>query len=169
MVVETNWYAVYTRPQWEKKVADLLTRKQIINYCPLNRVMRKWSDRRKIVHEPLFKSYVFVRISNKEMLPVLQTEGIINFVCWLKKPAVIRDEEIELIKDFLNEHTNVSLEKIDMSVNDLVRIVKGPLMEYKGKLIEINNNKVKVKLPSLGFMMIVEVEKSAIEIYKSPM
>jgi hypothetical protein len=51
---ETKWYAVYTRPRWEKKVAEILTDKKIENYCPLNKVVRQWSDRKKIVHEPLF-------------------------------------------------------------------------------------------------------------------
>jgi len=76
----SRWYAVYTRPRWEKKVAGSLTRKKIENYCPFNRVLHQWSDRKKIVLEPLFTSYLFVRISGEEQLAVRQTEGVINFV-----------------------------------------------------------------------------------------
>ena len=65
-----QWYAVYTKPRWEKKVADLLTKKQIENYCPLNRVLRQWSDRKKVILEPLFTSYVFVRISESNQLAI---------------------------------------------------------------------------------------------------
>ncbi|HEX6432075.1 MAG TPA: transcription termination/antitermination NusG family protein, partial [Niastella sp.] len=63
-----RWYAVYTHAKWEKKVADLLTRKNIENYCPLNKVVRQWTDRKKIIYEPLFTSYVFPRITNKEYI-----------------------------------------------------------------------------------------------------
>ena len=63
-----QWYAVYTRPRWEKKVASLLTKKKIENFCPLNKVVRQWADRKKTVYEPLFTSYVFVNTSETEML-----------------------------------------------------------------------------------------------------
>lgn len=158
-----NWYAVYTRPRWEKKVAQSLTRKKIENYCPLNRVLHQWSDRKKIVLEPLFTSYVFVYISPEEQLTVRQTEGINNFVYWLRKPAIIRSEEIETIKKFLNDHINVRLEKIEVNTNDIVRIVSGPLMLREGKVVEILNRAVKVLLPSLGYSLIAQVDKVNIE------
>ena len=67
---DKNWYAVYTKPRWEKKVAGLLERKGIESYCPLNKVQRQWSDRKKIVMEPLFQSYVFVHVGAGEHLGV---------------------------------------------------------------------------------------------------
>jgi len=97
-----KWYVVYTRPRWEKKVADLLFRKKIEYYCPLNKVYKQWSDRKKLVAEPLFTSYVFVRIDESEQLTVRLTDGVINFVYWLGKPAQVRNEELEAISDFLN-------------------------------------------------------------------
>ena len=89
--VTKKWYVVYTRPRWEKKVADQLGRKKIDYYCPLNRVHRQWADRKKIVLEPLFSAYVFVQIDETEQLQVRLTDGVINFVYWLGKPAVIRN------------------------------------------------------------------------------
>src|SRR5688500_10904022 len=105
--MEKRWYAVYTRPRWEKKVAAALSKSEIENYCPLNKVERRWSDRKKIIEEPLFTSYVFVRASLKEQTVIRETDGIVNFVYWLGRPAVIRNEEIDLIKRFLNQHKNV--------------------------------------------------------------
>src|SRR5688572_363024 len=128
---ERKWYAVYTRVRWEKKVAEVLTKKQIQNYCPLNKVKKQWADRKKIVYEPLFTSYVFVKVSPAEHLSMIQTDGIINFVYWLGKPAVIRDFEIDMIQRFLEEHTNVILEKTSVNINDLVRVVSGPLIEHE--------------------------------------
>lgn len=164
MLPTKKWYAIYTRSHYEKRVANLLERKEIISYCPLNRIMRQWSDRKKIVLEPLFKSYVFVMVHEKEMLSVLETEGIINFVSWSNKPAAIRNEEIETIRDFLRRHTNVRLEKLEVQENDLVTIEQGPLSDYSGRVIEINNQKVKVHLPSLGYTLVVETIKSNLRI-----
>jgi transcription antitermination factor NusG len=158
-----NWYAVYTKPRWEKKVAELLTRKKIENYCPLNRVHRQWSDRKKVILEPLFTSYVFVRIEESNQLPVRITDGVLNFVYWLGKPAIVRDEEIELIKRFLNEHENVQVEKSYVNLNDRVRIINGPLMMREGNVLEVKHKTVKVLLPTLGYTLIAEVEKSNLE------
>src|SRR5688500_1387135 len=117
---ETNsWYAVYTKPRWEKKVAAALEKRQIESYCPLNLVARQWSDRRKVVQEPLFSSYVFVRVPDSKRQLVRETEGIINFVYWLGKPALIPDHEIELIKRFLRHYKDISLEKFPLKHNDI--------------------------------------------------
>src|SRR5882672_9281224 len=107
-----NWYAVYTRPKWEKKVAELLNRKNIDNYCPLQKSIRQWSDRKKTIFEPLFNSYVFVNVSETDHLRVKETDGILNFVYWLGKPAVVKGAEIEAIRALLFENQHVRLEKI---------------------------------------------------------
>ena len=164
MRMEKKWYAVYTHAKWEKKVASLFTRKSIENYCPLNRVLRQWSDRKKMVYEPLFTCYVFVRISNKEYLNVLQTEGVLNYVNWHGKPAVIRDSEIEAIQNFLLEHENVQLEKIAIDINDTVRIKCGLFMEQEGIVMEVLGKAVRVSLPSLGYAMLAEIPKSHVEV-----
>jgi transcription antitermination factor NusG len=164
MQISKKWHVLYTRPRWEKKVAGLLSKKNIETYCPVNKVYRQWSDRRKIVLEPLFTSYVFVNIEEKDQAAVRATDGVINFVYWLNKPGVIRNEEIETIMRFLNEFDNVKLEKVSLKNNDVVRITDGPFMEQKGLVVSIKNKWVKVLLQSLGYMMFAEVRASNIEI-----
>lgn len=159
-----NWYVVYTKPRWEKKVAKQLQQKGIEHYCPLTRVQRQWSDRKKIIYEPLFNAYVFVHLEETQQLPVKQTDGVMNFVYWLKKPAVIRQDEIDAIKRFLNEYQSVKLEKTQVNINDQVRIISGPLMERQGNVLEIKNKTVKVSLPTLGYTLVAEIEKANIEI-----
>ena len=156
----STWYAVYTKPRWEKKVADSLIRKQIETYCPLNRVTHQWSDRKKIVEEPLFKSYVFVRIPEKMKTTVRETSGIVNFVYWLGKPACIPDHEIELIKRFLHEYENVEVESFPIHENDLIQITAGPLMHQRGRVLEAGKNTVKAILYSMGFALTATVKKS---------
>lgn len=161
-----KWFAVYTRSKCEKKVTALLTSKEIENYCPLNKVIRQWSDRKKIMYEPLFTSYVFVRTTEKEHVRVVQTEGIINYVSLQGKPAVIPDSEIDLIKKFLQEYSNVKLDKLIVGVNDTVKIKYGLFIEQEGQVIEVHNKTVKVLLPSLGYIMLAEVHKSHVEVIK---
>src|SRR6478609_7030643 len=100
---EKHWFAVYTRPRSEKQVDILLQKKSIESWCPLQKVQRQWSDRKKIILKPIFTSYVFVHITDKQRIAVLETDGVHNYVQYLGKPAMIRDEEIQLIKSYLQE------------------------------------------------------------------
>ncbi len=159
-----KWYAVYTRPRWEKKVASLLVKSNIENYCPLNKVLRQWSDRKKVVYEPLFSCYVFARVPEQELGTLRRIDGVINMVYWLGKPAIIRDAEIDTIRKFLNEHTDVKLEKTKVSVNDKVQVLGGPLMDMEGQVLAIKNRYIKVALPSLGYLMVAEVESENVRV-----
>lgn len=164
-----NWYVLYTRSRCEKKVASLLSKRAIENYCPLNRVVKKWADRHKLVYEPLFSSYVFVKAYPTDVYRIKEvTTDIVNFVYWLGKPAIIMDAEINNIKDFLNGYSNVTIERKDIRLNDRVKILKGPLMDREGDITAIENNKVKLFLPSLGYIMTAEVDMNNIEIITQP-
>ena len=159
-----NWYVVYTKPGCEKKVSNLLSRKNIENFCPLKRY---WNGRKKVILEPLFNSYVFVQITEADMQNIRLTDSVVNFVYWLGQPAVIRQEEIEIMKRFMNEYANVKLEKIPLDVNGSVRLVGIAPAESKANMVSVKNNTVKIILPSLGYMMLAEVEKSNVEVISS--
>ena len=167
MHCEKHWLAVYTRPRWEKKVVKLFNNKNVENYCPLNRMERQWADRKKVIHEPLIASYVFVHAHESEYVMIKETDGVLNLVHWLGKPAVIRDSEIETLKKFLNDYSNVSLEKIEVNVNDEVKVTCGPLLSREGKVIEVHYNYVKIVLPSLGYSLRAHVHRSHIEKIKT--
>lgn len=163
-----KWYVLYTRSRCEKKVAANLSKKGIENYCPLNMKVRQWSDRKKIIHEPVFTSYVFVRTLETELHRIKGScSDIVNVVYWIGKPAVVRDEEIIEIKSFLNEYQDVQLEKKQVNLHDHVRILRGPLMNYEGEVLSVGSNQIKLILPSLGYMMIAEISKSNINIIRS--
>lgn len=130
------------------------------SYCPLNKVRRKWSDRIKLVEEPLFKSYVFVNIEENGRTEVRMTDGVINFVYWNGKPAIVKDKEIEAIRRFLNEYENVELVKLDLKLNDQVIVAAGPLMDKEGKVIEVKNKVARVQIDSLGYILVADIEKS---------
>ena len=155
-----RWLAIYTRPRWEKKVNGLLIQKGIESYCPLNKVRRKWSDRIKTIEEPLFKSYVFVRISDEERSNVRMTSGVVNFVYWDGKPAIIKEKEIQTIRRFLDEYENVNVVKMEFQPDTRVRVISGPMMDQEGKVIEVKNKTAKVCIDSLGYMLIAYIDKS---------
>jgi len=165
--MDTNksyWYAVYTKPRWEKKVALLLTEKGYENYCPLNKVTKQWSDRRKVVLEPVFKSYVFVKAEDAKKWDLRKINGIMNFVYWLGKPAVIKDEEINTIRKFLNEFSDVQVaDERGLKVNTQVRIKQGLMMNYQGMLIELSGNRAKVRIESMGISLQAQFDKKNLE------
>ena len=162
-----KWLAVYTRPRWEKKVNQLLTEKGVESYCPLNKVRRKWSDRVKVVEEPLFKSYVFVKVNDEDRSDVRMTSGVINFVYWQGKPAVIKEKEIGAIKRFLDEYQNVEVQPLEVKINQRVKITTGPLMDQEGQVLEVKNKKAKVAIDSLGYILIASVEKTKLATVKT--
>ena len=157
-----RWYVVYTKPRWEKKVAGLLEKKTLEHYCPLNKVVRQWHDRKKTLLEPLFTSYVFVRATPRQHSYIKAIPGVVNFIHWLGKPAVVRDEEIQSVKDFLDEHNSVDVEKISVNLHDTVKIIRGPFMHQEGKIIQVTNNTVKIELPSMGYALVAKVSKAHI-------
>ena len=158
--VSRKWLALYSRPRWEKKVAQLLTEKGLESYCPVNKVRRKWSDRVKIVEEPLFKSYVFVRVNDEDRTAVRMTPGVINFVYWNGKPALIKEKEINAIKQFLNDYENVEVKPIQLELNQRVKITKGPLMDQEGQVLELQRKTVKVAIDSLGYLLIAHIDRT---------
>jgi len=160
---EKKWYAVYTKPRWEKKVSAQIEKKGLEFYCPLTKVRRRWSDRYKVIEEPLFKSYVFVKVTEEEKTRVRLTDGVVNFVYWLGKPAEVRESEIEIIKKFLNEYEEVEAKPVEVKAGERVRVKTGVLMDTEGEVIKVVNNRVYVLLESLGYELTAKFDKTNLE------
>lgn len=158
MVANTRWYALYTKPRWEKKVSKVLDQKGIECWCPLRKIEKQWSDRKKIIEEPLFTSYVFVNIEDTQKTAVLMTDGILNFVYHVGKPAIIRNQEIEIIKKYLSEkEATVSVQSLNsLDENTRIKVNHGVFMDTTGTVLKGGKKKVFVKLESLDQVMIVE-------------
>lgn len=158
MELEKKWYAIYTKPRWEKKIDTALIRKGIESWCPLQKIERQWSDRKKIIEDPLFKSYVFVRIDQTERANVLMTDGVLNFVHYLRKPAVIKNEEVDIIKQYLAEKgAKVSVISEEGYARETkIKVNYGVFMGNEGTVLRGGKKKVYVRLESLGQVMVVE-------------
>jgi transcription antitermination factor NusG len=155
---QKKWFALYTKPRWEKKIDAVLTRKGVESWCPVQKVQRQWSDRKKVIEDPLFKSYVFVHIDESERTKVLMTDGVLNFVHYIGKPAIIRDEEIDLIKKYLSaKDASISIHALEgFNENERIIVSHGIFMDKEGTVVRGGKKKVYVKLESLGQVMIVE-------------
>jgi transcription antitermination factor NusG len=163
-IAEKQWHVIYTKSKWEKKVDELLLQKGYESWCPVQKQERRWSDRKKIIEVPLFRSYVFIKVAKEDYSRILATAGVVNFLYFEKKPAIIREAEIEEIKKYLGLST-ASIQIIDMTnlpVQTKVEITQGLFMGRRGEVIKSGKNNVFVRLESLNMMMIVEFKVNEI-------
>ena len=139
--IEENWYAIYTMPRAEKKVYERLVEIGIKSYLPLITSIRIWSDRKKKVTTPLISSYVFVKIEEEKLISLYQIQGVTGVLKYLKKPAIIRDTEIENLKILLSDSDNFSiLDNPIFEKGETVRVLKGP---FQGLIAQFYENKGK--------------------------
>jgi len=156
--MQKNWYLVYTKPKCENKVASILTRKKLEAFCPQNRKQAKQLRRIKLVFEPLFSSYVFVCTEEQNIPMIRQTENVLSLVYWKGKPAIIKPEEIAMIRSFIKDHQDIKLEKIEVNPDEKTRILNQPNYIMDGNILSLKNKSIRANLPSLGFNMVAEFE-----------
>lgn len=148
-----HWHALYVSSRTEKKVMQSLLSKNIESYVPLVKTMRQWSDRKKMVEFPLINGYVFVNISALEIDKTLQTKGIVNFVRESGKVAVIREEEINRLKQLvdLGYQIESDVSSSELEIGNKVKITSGPLKNIEGFIInKLNDKFLVVQLESIG-------------------
>ena len=135
-----RWYAAYTKSRFEKKVAEDLEKRGVEYYLPMQKSLKQWSDRKKYVEEPLFKSYIFVKVSNQDYLEVLTTNGVVCYVTIGKEKIAIPDFQIEAVRTFLGE------QELDKSISyfeegNEVEIAYGSLKGLRGNLISAKDSR----------------------------
>ena len=160
----TNWYAVYTRPRFEKQVLKGLLDQDINAYLPLIKTMRQWSDRKKMVEVPLFSSYVFVHIDRSVYDQVLQTHGVVKYITFEGKAATIPSEQIDSLKIIVNSNEKIETTWEARKKGDKVVVTAGSLKGLRGELItEGDRKKVLVRIQGIDQNLTVEVHSSLIE------
>ena len=163
-----NWYVLYTKPRHEKKVAERLTGAGLSVYCPLQKVVRKWSDRTKVVEEPLFKGYVFIQIENHKRDEVFTFPGTVRYLFWLRRPAIVREEEITTIQKWLGHYEHDRLKVTDISPGTYVRITSGKFMNEEGILLNTSNSKALVQLKELGIQLSLDLTQNELQALQRP-
>lgn len=156
---EYNWYAVYTHSRAEKKVLHSLLSKSIESYVPLQKQLKQWSDRKKWVEEPAIRSYVFVRISNKEYYDVLNTAGVVRYIYFEKKPAAIPDKQIEIMKKVVSGNIEHEFIADTFKEGDQVIIQNGILKGITGELVMQNDaKKILLRISHIGYSLLLNVQ-----------
>ena len=158
-----NWIAVYTKSRHEQIVVNELNKKNIESYCPMFKERRQWSDRKKWVHFPLFRSYVFANIEINENIYVLQTIGVNKIVKFQEKISIIPDQVIDNIKNIIEGGYNI--EQTDYFIKgDEVRVVSGPLKGLDGVVLDLRGaNKIIIKIESIQQAFSVEISSGLIK------
>lgn len=148
---------MYSKPRHELKLSRWLTDAGYEVYCPTVKTMRQWSDRKKRIEEPLFKSYVFIHVNPHKREDVFIAPGFSRFVYWQGYPVTVRPEVIEQTKQFLSRvnHDTIKLQKFQPG--NTVKITAGPLQHNEGKILEIKKNKAILHIDALGTLITAEV------------
>ena len=155
-----KWIAVYTKPRHEKTVEKELQKKGFEVYLPLLKQRRKWSDRKKWVEFPLFRSYIFVKTEIKNALFVLQTLGVVKVVKFGGEVAVIQNDSIQAIK--LMIEGGYMPEATDYFVKgDPVEVKDGPLKGLVGEVIRVDNHdRLLVRVDAIQHSVSVQINRA---------
>jgi transcription antitermination factor NusG len=163
--MEKTWYAVYVKSRFEKKVAAELASKGIEYYLPLQKILKQWSDRKKWVEEPLFRSYIFVRILQSEYYEVLNTVGAVKYITFEGKAVPVPEPQIEAIRYYLDEKDPEMLEDLHWEKGQRVEVIAGSLTGLVGELVEVKGkNKVSVEIEAVGRTILLRIPKSKLRV-----
>jgi len=130
---EPQWYAAYTSANHEKRVAEQLGVREVEYFLPLYASQRRWKDRRVTLELPLFPGYVFVRMTLRERLRVMQVPGVARLVGFNGTPAALPKEEIETLQKSLGNGIHAEPHPY-LTIGRRVRITAGPLAGMEGVL-----------------------------------
>jgi len=136
-----KWYAVYTKPRAEKLVYKRLVDSGIETFLPLQKTMRQWSDRRKMVEKPLLSSYIFVKTQPKFFPVVYKTVGVVRLITFEGKAVAIPEYQINNLRLIINSDAEVEVTTEKLDKGDIVEVTTGSLKGLIGELIKINSRK----------------------------
>ena len=158
-----EWIVIYTKPRCEKVVKQNLIEKGFEVYLPLIKERRRWSDRKKWVEFPLFRSYLFVKTKVNEALYVLETPNVVKAVRFGTKIAIVKEELIKALKQMLDGgYTPVPVNYF--LKGDKVKVNQGPLKDIKGEVIQINNDEhLLIRVDAINQALAVLINRGILE------
>lgn len=161
-----QWYAIYTKANGEKKLQANFLDQNIECYLPLRKVLKYWSDRKKWVEEPLFRCYIFVRVSYKEFFTALNTPGVVCYVSFGGKAQPIPETQISNIKAFLTQcdhEVTLTYERIQKGVN--VEVLHGTLKGIKGEVVSIcGQTRLVMRIDSMNCSLYANISREEVKL-----
>jgi transcription antitermination factor NusG len=160
---DTHWYAAHIRSRHEKRVAEQLSKREVVCFLPLYTSKRHWSDRIAKVDLPLFPGYLFVQIPLAERLKVLEVPGVVGLVSSRQEPVPLEDSEIEILRKGLSEELKAEPHPY-LKVGERVRVIRGSLSGLVGILERKKDSyRVVVSLDLIMRSIAVEISVTDIE------
>ncbi|MBE0649437.1 MAG: UpxY family transcription antiterminator [Bacteroidales bacterium] len=164
MSKEKTWYAIYVKSRAEKKVAVELDAEDIEFYLPLEKRLKQWSDRKKWVEEPLFRSYIFVHIEAKDYYRAL-VRNTVKYITFEGKAVPVPPQQIEAVKVYLDEKEPLNNPDESWDTGKEVEVMAGNLTGLKGVLMEADGkSRVKVEIEVVGSAIILQIPKNKLRL-----
>ena len=154
-----NWFVLYVKPKQELKVAQQLANINVEAYAPYKKEIRQWSDRKKKIDVPLFTSYVFVKLLEKERSLVFDVPGVVRYLFWLSQPAIVRDKEIETLKSWLKHDDFQDSVVSQYKPGDNITINNGILKGKEVQIEEVGRSTMRMILKELGVVVQVGIKE----------
>lgn len=159
---EKNWFALYIKPRNEFKVALKLDSVSVEYYLPTIAKVKKWSDRKKKITEPVFRGYIFIHGNEKDRITALTQDGVVRCVCFLGKPSIIPEWQIENLKKMLTEASEVLVSN-KIEIGTKVKIIDGPFTDVVGVVTGEQEDKwLAVSVDLLRCSVMVRLPKESI-------
>ncbi|MBL0359099.1 MAG: UpxY family transcription antiterminator [Chitinophagaceae bacterium] len=158
--MQRNWYVICTQKRKEKKVATMLTKKGIENFCPLAIKEIKNVSRNSREYGPLFNSYVFIHVLESDVAMIKNLPNVINTLYWRSQPAIINPDEINAIKMMVENYTCMQLEKKAVIIGENIGIVERSITGISNNVTSIKHQGITVTLPTLGYSITAAREKA---------
>lgn len=163
------WYAIYTKVNFEKKIFQSLQEENIESYLPIRKTLRQWSDRKKWIEEPLFRCYIFVRVSYKEFFNVLSIPGVVCYVSFGGKPQCIPDYQINNVKTLVKqEKIDITVSKERLKKGNKAEVLVGPLKGLIGEIVEVSGQyRILICIESMGFCLHANISKDEVKVLET--
>lgn len=156
-----KWFVLVIKTNREKQVAEVLEKHGFEIYCPVKKEIRQWSDRKKKVDVPIFQNYLFVRLKEADRDTVFITSYVKKYLFWLGKPAVVRDEEIEIIRKWMSDTSILNVTPSHLQKGKLITIEKGAFKDKEATIQEVRKNELKLVLNGLGIVLLAKIKDVA--------
>lgn len=154
-----SWFAVYTKGRSEKKVKELFERQGYTAYLPLIKVLRQWSDRKKMVEQPLIPSYVFVKATESIYYKILETPGVVRYVTFNGKAAPIPESQIFALQCAIDKNLKIEISTESIASGEQVKVINGPLKGIFGEMVgSVHKRNFLIRISHIGYSLLVEID-----------
>lgn len=161
---DVYWHALYVASRCERVVAAQLSGMGIETCVPVQKQLRRWSDRTKEVEVVLFSNYVFMAASPRQRESLGRLRHVVGYVRFGQEIAILSEREVALIKQISKAEHPVIISNSSLSPGDEVEIISGPLKTLRGHILSTNGTtKVQLAIPSLRSFAQVILEKGQVK------